>query len=61
MGRKYPVRLAHLEGEYTIEARLNFRHLPPVLLDNIGTPHLKHLLEVVTIDERYCKIHVSPR
>ena len=36
MGRKYPVDLPPIEGEYTVHAKLNFRHLPPVLLDNIG-------------------------
>ncbi len=59
MGQTYPVRLTSLEGDYTVHVRLNFRHLPPVLLDNIGIPHLKHLLEIVTIDEHRCTIHVT--
>ncbi len=51
IGQNYPVRLPDCPGEYTWSVRLNFRHLPPTLLDHIGTPHLKHLLEVVVIDE----------
>ena len=51
VGQNYPVRLPSHQGVYTYHARLNFRHLPPTLLDHIGTPHLKHLLEVVVIDE----------
>ncbi len=35
-----------------IHARLCFRHLPPSLFDHIGIPHLKHLLEIVVIDEK---------
>ncbi|MCA9246703.1 MAG: hypothetical protein KDA42_06295 [Planctomycetales bacterium] len=51
MGRNYPIRLPDCPGPYLLEVRLNFRHLPPTLLDAIGTPHLKHLLEIVVIDE----------
>jgi len=51
VGQDYPVRLPDCPGVYTYRVRLNFRHLPPTLLDHIGTPHLKHLLEVVVIDE----------
>lgn len=51
IGHTYPVRLPDCPGVYTYAVRLNFRHLPPTLLDHIGTPHLKHLLEVVVIDE----------
>ena len=50
VGQNYPIPLGDCAGRYRIEARLNFRHLPPVLLDKIGTPHLKHQLEVVVID-----------
>ncbi|MEM9187203.1 MAG: multiheme c-type cytochrome, partial [Planctomycetota bacterium] len=59
-GQTYPFRLP-ATGEYTVEARLSFRHLPPALLDAIGTPHLKHLLEVVVIDRRVATIQaVAP-
>ncbi|REK21759.1 MAG: hypothetical protein DWQ42_18950 [Planctomycetota bacterium] len=61
MGRTYPFRLASLEGDYVVHVRLNFRHLPPVLLDNIGTPHLKHQLEIVTVDECHRVIRVRHR
>lgn len=54
----YPVRLPKLAGAYRVQARLNFRHLPPVLLDSIGLAHLKHLLETVVIDEQVCVIPV---
>ena len=47
-------------GPYFLEVRLNFRHLPPALLDRIGTPHLKHLLETVVIDEHTQVIRVLP-
>ena len=58
-GQTYPVRLP-ASGRYSVEARLNFRHLPPNLLDAIGTPHLKHLLEIVVIDQQQSIIHVAP-
>ena len=51
MGQTYPVRVGSREGAYSVHVRLHFRHLPPALLDHIGTPHLKHLLEVVLLDE----------
>ena len=51
IGRTYPVRLPPPSGQYVVDVRLNFRHLPPTLLDHIGTPHLKHLLEIVVIDQ----------
>ncbi|GEM_PF-1295665 len=47
-------------GPLAVEARLCFRHLPPSLLDRIGIPHLKHLLEVVVIDRRQGVIPVGP-
>ncbi|MFN3149779.1 multiheme c-type cytochrome [Bremerella sp.] len=56
----YPVRLPNVPGTYTVTARLNFRHLPPTLLDRIGTPHLKHLLEVVVLQEWCGTIEVTP-
>ncbi len=58
VGRDYPVPLPGT-GDYHVHARLNYRHLPPTLLDHIGTPHLKHLLEVVVIDEHRSIIHVT--
>lgn len=48
--RTYPVRLGAGPGTYRVFVRLNYRHLPPALFDKIGIPHLKHLLQVVTID-----------
>lgn len=61
MGQTYPVRLpGNCVGEYTVAASLNFRNLPPTLLDHIGTPHLKHLLEIVVIDSRSATIRVTP-
>lgn len=51
VGGDYPVRLPDEPGPCAVRVRLNYRHLPPVLLDKIGTPHLKHLLETVVIDE----------
>jgi hypothetical protein len=51
MGKNYSTRLPKCRGDYHLQVRLNFRHLPPALLDKIGTPHLKHLLEIVVIDE----------
>ncbi len=62
IGRDYPVSLPNLCGEYWVVAKLNYRHLPPVLLDKIGIPHLKHLLEIVTIDQETQTIRVvEPR
>lgn len=57
-GRHYPVNLPDIPGEYCVNVSLNFRHLPPVLLDKIGVPHLKPLLEVVVIDRYAGHIHV---
>jgi len=51
MGQTYAIRLPDCAGTYLLDVRLNFRHLPPALLDHIGTPHLKHLLEIVVIDQ----------
>ena len=51
IGQTYPVQLPDAPGPWYLCARLNFRHLPPSLLDHIGVPHLKHLLEIVVLDE----------
>lgn len=51
IGRTYPVILPDCAGTYTLRVQLMFRHLPPNLLDHVGTPHLKHLLEGVVIDQ----------
>jgi len=59
-GQTYPVQLPDQPGEYYVEIRLNFRHLPPTLLDHVGTPHLKHLLEVVVLDKWCGHIEVTP-
>jgi len=58
-GQHYPVKLPDCAGTYRVTVRLNFRHLPPVLLDKIGIPHLKHLLETVVIDEYHGVIQVE--
>lgn len=60
LGRTYPLRLPDSPGQYQVFVRLNFRHLPPNLLDHVGTPHLKHLLEVVVIDQYLGIIDVTP-
>ena len=53
------MKLPHCAGPYRVDVRLNFRHLPPALLDHIGTPHLKHLLEIVVMDEYHGVIEVN--
>lgn len=52
LGQTYPVRLDAC-GVYTIYVKLRFRHLPPTLLDHIGTPHLKGQLQVIDM-ATYC-------
>ena len=59
MGRNYSVRLPNCGGPYRLAVKLNYRHLPPSLFDRIGTPHLKHLLEIVVIDEFHHIIDVA--
>jgi len=56
----YPITLPNCVGPCSVSVRLNFRHLPPSLLDHIGTPHLKHLLEIVVIDSHLGTIEVLP-
>ena len=58
--KSYPVHLPNCQGPYSVNVRLNFRHLPPTLFDHIGTPHLKHLLEIVVIDQYNGIIAVAP-
>lgn len=58
IGQTYPVRLPDCSGPYAVRVKLNYRHLPPILLDHIGVPHLKHLLEIVILDEYESVIHV---
>jgi len=58
--QKYPFRLPQTPGPCSVSVSLNFRHLPPTLLDHIGTPHLKHLLEIVEMDRYDCQIMVGP-
>jgi len=59
MGQSYPVRLPPRPGDYLLDVKLNYRHLPPNLLDKIGTPHLKHLLEIVVVDQHRQLIRVG--
>ena len=58
-GRDYAVQLPDVSGDYRLEVRLNYRHLPPVLLDRVGTPYLKHLLEIVVIDDHESVVRVD--
>ncbi len=58
--QRYPVRLSKCNGRHTVNVCLNYRHLPPSLLDHIGTPHLKHLLEIVVLDQYQGIISVEP-
>lgn len=59
MGQAYPIQIPTGRlGDYLLEARLNFRHIPPTLMDHIGIPHLKHLLEIVELDRRQAVIQV---
>ncbi|MGY8768009.1 MAG: multiheme c-type cytochrome [Pirellulales bacterium] len=59
-GQSYPVCLPNRPGIYTVDVRLNFRHIPPVLLDYIGVSHLKKQLEIVVIDQFESIIEVHP-
>jgi Cytochrome c554 and c-prime len=56
---RYPVHLPDVPGDYAVQVRLNYRHLPPVLLDRIGVPQLKPLLEVLVIDQYSGSMHVG--
>lgn len=58
-GRNYPLHLDQC-GPHSVEVRLNFRHLPPTLLDHIGIPHLKDQIETVVIDEFRGCVEVMP-
>jgi hypothetical protein len=59
-GKNYRMRLPDCPGDYWLDVKLNFRNLPPHLLDKIGVPHLKRLLEIVVIDQYQSIIHVTP-
>ncbi len=59
-GKNYRIDLPKQTGMYALHVRLNFRHIPPNLLDEIGIPHLKKLLEVVVIDQFCTGIRVDP-
>ncbi|MDA1162509.1 MAG: multiheme c-type cytochrome [Planctomycetota bacterium] len=58
VSRSYAIRLPEQAGDYCLRVRLNYRHLPPHLMDEIGTPHLKPLLETVNIDQHDSVIQV---
>ncbi|MDP6444885.1 MAG: multiheme c-type cytochrome [Pirellulaceae bacterium] len=49
IGRNYPVELPS-PGTYRLRVQLNFRHLPPVLLDKLGASAAKPLVEIIVID-----------
>jgi len=51
LGETYPIDLPKQSGHYTVQVRLLFRNLPPVLLDEVGAPHLKRQLQIVVIDQ----------
>lgn len=59
VGQTYPIHIPDCPGRYRLFVRLNYRNLPPALFDKIGISHLKHLLEVVVIDEYQCDIDVE--
>lgn len=58
-GKTYPIVLPATEGEYLLDVKLNFRHMPPGLMDGIGVPHLKRQLEIVVIDSHRGTIRVG--
>ncbi len=57
--KHYPIDMPDRPGNYTVDVRLNFRHMPPNLMDHVGIPHLKHLLEIVEIDHYQSVLHVG--
>jgi hypothetical protein len=59
VSRKYSIRIPDSIGNYCLRVRLNYRHLPPHLMDEIGTPHLKPLLETVIIDQHDSVIRIG--
>ncbi|MGZ0171950.1 MAG: hypothetical protein ACKVHE_20595, partial [Planctomycetales bacterium] len=59
VSRKYSITIPYNVGKYCLRVRLNYRHLPPHLMDEIGTPHLKPLLETVIIDQHDSVIQVG--
>lgn len=61
VSRVYKAQLPEQAGEYCLRVRLNYRHLPPHLMDEIGTPHLKPLLETVVIDQHDSVLQVGHR
>jgi hypothetical protein len=60
IGQSYSLKLSDCGGPCHVNVRLNLRHLPPNLLDHVGAPHLRHLLEVVVLDEYRGVIQVAP-
>ncbi len=58
--KTFPIKLPALCGNYQLTVRLNFRNMPPALLDAIGAKGLKHLLEVVVINEYQATVQVAP-
>jgi len=61
VSRKYAITIPDQPGDYCLRVRLNYRHLPPHLMDEIGVPHLKPLLETVNIDQHDSVIRVGQR
>jgi len=61
VSKKYSITAPEQAGRYCLRVRLNYRHVPPHLMDKIGTPHLKPLLETVVIDQHDCVMQVGHR
>ncbi|MBP90380.1 MAG: hypothetical protein CMJ64_27355 [Planctomycetaceae bacterium] len=58
IGKNYPIALPNCPGPYRLRVQLNFRHLPPVLLDELGASAAKPLIEIVVIDYYEAMIEV---
>jgi len=59
MEKRYPIDVPDRPGIYTIDVRLNFRHMLPTLMDHVGVPQLKHLLEIVEIHHSQSVLRVG--
>ena len=59
LGRDYVIHLPNTAGSYRLRVKLNFRSQPPGLIDAIGLGHMKHLYEILAIDEYESLIQVT--
>lgn len=57
--RNYRVAVPCDTTHLAVAVRLQFRHLPPDLLDYVGVPQLKPLLEIVIVDQYEALIPVN--